>query len=155
MFKQSGAVEYMKSAGVFGGSKGGHGHSKRNFYNSFTLDEVTSDGFQGVKGKISFHRILIAIFSHSIEVTQIVNESSCPSLTWEQRLIGFCLSTLLGVALSVVGPIFLLFGDVVLYAILYSVGNVVTITSYVFKLCFGFNFGFCFGFGIEFGFVLL
>lgn len=54
MFKQSGAVEYMKSSGVFGSSKGGgYGNSKRNFYNSFTMEEVTSDGFQGVKGRFS------------------------------------------------------------------------------------------------------
>jgi hypothetical protein len=66
-------------------------------------------------------------------VVGIVNDSSCPTLSWEQRLTGFGICAVLGVLLSFLGPIFLLFHDIMFYAISYTVGNIISIASYVLR----------------------
>jgi len=63
-----------------------------------------------------------------------VNDSSCPKLSYKHRFIGFCVCAITGTLLSVCGPIFLIFGEVFIWAIFYSVGNVISVASTAFVI---------------------
>jgi len=59
-------------------------------------------------------------------------EESCPSLSWTQRLIGFCICCAVGMLLTF-GSFFrfaaCVKGDCTSFAVIYSIGNVIAITA--------------------------
>jgi len=62
------------------------------------------------------------------------NDSLCPSMTLKQRVMGFVLMVGIGIILSILSGVILIFGDIKNFAILYSVGNVVAIAATCFLI---------------------
>jgi hypothetical protein len=58
------------------------------------------------------------------------NDSLFPSLSFKQRFYGFLICAGLGVTMTIVGTIMLVLLKVKIFAALYSIGNLCTISSY-------------------------
>jgi len=60
------------------------------------------------------------------------NDSPCPSLGFKQRVFGFVVCTVVGVLMSILGGVLLFFGNIIAFAVLYSIGNLVTVGGTLF-----------------------
>nr|CAB3266015.1 vesicle transport protein SFT2B [Phallusia mammillata] len=59
-------------------------------------------------------------------------DSLCPSLSWETRIKGFILCCTIGIILSIIGTILIFFGNLVGFAVLYSIGTLTALSSTLF-----------------------
>mmetsp|Transcript_2079 Transcript_2079/g.2307 ORF Transcript_2079/g.2307 Transcript_2079/m.2307 type:complete len:163 (-) Transcript_2079:90-578(-) len=62
------------------------------------------------------------------------NKSSCPSLSWKYRLWGFIICVVLGFAMSFLSTFALFTNNFIIFAVIYTAGNIVALSSTLFLM---------------------
>nr|CCC91760.1 conserved hypothetical protein [Trypanosoma congolense IL3000] len=77
-------------------------------------------------------KIPTTLSSNNVEDGEGEADIGCPSLTWKQRIIGCCVCIAIGSLLSLLSFTAIMSLDMVTFGVIYSLGNVASISSTLF-----------------------